>query len=80
MQQRDINLQRRVAKQPQELKLGCYFPGHQVQDYDLQRSDILMIGPAFGHYEDVLILQRFDRRKLIRHFDRHTSLPFKPGV
>ena len=41
-QKGDINLQGGVGKGAQKLQLGIFFERHQIQDHNLQRTDVLM--------------------------------------
>ena len=58
VQQGHFHLQRRVAQQAQQLGLGGDLGGHQVEDGDAQRADILVAGACFAHHEDIFAFQR----------------------
>ena len=58
LQQGHVHLQRAVGQQPGDLRLGGDLGGHQVEDGDLQRPDVLGQGPLPVHDEDVLRIQR----------------------
>ena len=71
LQQRDVGLQRAVTEAPQDLCLGLHLRGHQVQDEDLQRTDVLGVGPPLSHDEDVLGLQDRSGRQVVGDLDGH---------
>ena len=57
LQQGHVHLQRRVGQQPGDLGLGGDLGGHQVQDQDLQRADMLGRCPLPVHNKDVFLVQ-----------------------
>ena len=57
LQQGHVHLQRRVGQQPGDLGLGGDLGGHQVQDQDLQRADMLGRCPLPVHDKDVFLVQ-----------------------
>ncbi len=57
VEQGHLHLQRGVAEQAQELGLGGDLGGHQVQDGDAQRTDILVAGAFLAHDEDVFAFE-----------------------
>ena len=67
----DVDLQRRVGKHSQELELCLFLLGHQIQNAQLKRTDILMGSPVFVYDEQILILEYFLYRQIILYFDRH---------
>ena len=51
MQQNDLHLQRRVGQQAQQLGLGLFLGGHDIEDRDAKRTDILFLSPLGSHDE-----------------------------
>ena len=58
LHERDVYLQRRVGEHPEQLRLGHFFGGHQVDDGNFQRADILGRSALAGHDKNVLPFQR----------------------
>ena len=56
----DLQLQRRIREQTDEVGLCGYLQGHQVQNGNLQGTDILGSSPRIVHHKDILILQNID--------------------
>ena len=56
-QQVHLHLQRRVGELAHDLRLGGNLGGHQVQDQDLQRADMLGRCPLPVHDKDVFLVQ-----------------------
>ena len=69
----DVDLQRRVGQHSEKLELRLLFLGHQIQNTELQRADILMRSAVFIHYKQVFLFQYFLDRQVILYFDRHIS-------
>ncbi len=67
----DVKLQRRVREHPQELQLRILLLGHEIQNTDLQRTDVLMGRPLLFHHKQILFLQNLPDRKIVLHFNRH---------
>ena len=57
LEQVDLYLQGRVGKTAEDLGLRRLFVGHEVEKEYFQRSDILVKGTVFGHYEDMLVFE-----------------------
>ena len=57
LQQGHVHLQRGVGQQPGDLGLGGDLGGHQVQDQDLQRADVLCQCPLPVHDKDVFFIK-----------------------
>ncbi len=57
LQQGHVHLQRGVGQQPGDLGLGGDLGGHQVQDQDLQRADMLGQRPLPVHDKDIFLVQ-----------------------
>ena len=56
VQKLQMHLQRRVAEQSGKLCLGFDLGRHQIEDQNLQRTNILCCGTVFRHNEDILTL------------------------
>jgi hypothetical protein len=56
----NLNLQRGVRKETDEVILGLLLDGHKIKHTDTQRTNPLHICSIIVHYEDVLLLERFD--------------------
>ena len=67
----DLYLQRGIAQQAGKLCFRVDLCGHQVQDEQLQRADILRDGTRFGHHEDVFFRERPDGGQLVWNLDGH---------
>ena len=52
-------LQRGIGKKPEELQFGILFIRHEIQDGNLQLTDVLIMGTRIVHHKDVLMLQQF---------------------
>ena len=57
LQQGHVHLQRSVCQQPGNLGLGGDLGGHQVQDQNFQRTDMLRQRPLPVHDKDVFLVQ-----------------------
>ena len=55
--QRQLDLKRRGSDQSGELGFGLDLLGHQVQQTDAQRADILKVGRTPAHDHDALVAQ-----------------------
>ena len=73
--QLQMHLQRRVAKQTAELGLCDNLGRHQVQQQDLQRTDILTNGPGLAHDKNVLLLQNAGSGQIIGNLNGHGVPP-----
>ena len=72
----DLDLQRRIAEQAQELRLRDVLDRHEVQDEDLERTDILAVSAVGIHDEDILSLEDMSGRQIIRYLDWHENTSF----
>ena len=52
-----FDLDGRVAEQPEELRFRGFLGGHQVEDGDVQRANVLRQSAALIHDEDVFLGQ-----------------------
>ena len=57
-----LHLQRCVRENADEVGLGRNLDGHEVEDRDAERADILSARPRRVHHEYILLLQQFYRR------------------
>ena len=73
LQQFDLHLQRRVGQHPQKLELRLLLLGHQIQNTELKRADILMRRAVFVNHEQVFLFQYFLDRQVILYFDRQIA-------
>ena len=71
-----LDLERRVGELAQQLGLGDDLSGHQIQDKQVQRADVLMDGAVFSHDKDVLSLQNGPGGQRVGDSDRHRKAPF----
>ena len=56
MHQLNIHLQGGITEQPENLGFRLNLLGHNIENQDLQRTDVLLLCPVMGHDEDILIL------------------------
>ena len=69
--QLQMHLQGGVAQNPAQLGLCDDFCGHQVQQHDFQRPDMLGLGPGLLHDENVLFFQGLRRREIVGYLNWH---------
>ena len=74
-QQLQLHLNRRVAQQARQLRFGGDFGGHQVQQEDFQRANILRFRARIGHDEYVFAPQRAGGGQVVRNADWHDDVP-----
>ena len=55
----DFQLQRCIRQQTYQVGLCRNLQRHEVQDGNLQRTDVLIMGTRIVHHKDVLMLQQF---------------------
>ena len=72
MHQLQMYLQGGVAQQSGKLGFRCNLGGHQVQQNDLQGTDILGNRPVLGHYKNILLLQDIHCRKIVGNLNRQS--------
>ena len=65
LHQLDLNLQRCVREAAQKLGLRHGLVGHQVENQDFERADVLMQRAVLGHHEDVLVFEHGSCRQRI---------------
>ena len=53
LQELYMDLQRRIGQLAQQLRLGYDLRGHQIQDQNIQRTNILMHRAMLCHYENI---------------------------
>ena len=71
--QLQLHLQRRVGELAHDLRLGGDLGGHQVQDQDLQRADVLGKGALTMHDEDIFVVEGIVSRQGLGDDQRHSS-------
>ena len=76
----NIHLKRRVGDHAQQIQLRVLLLGHQIQDRNLQRTDILMNCPCLVDHEQIFLFENFSDRKVILNLNRHVLLPPAPGT
>ena len=77
MQQLHLDLKRRVGQLAQQLGLGNDLGGHQIQNQQIQGTDVLVHGPELRHNEDVFPLQSSSSGERIGDFNGHgKDLPY----
>ena len=74
LQQGHMHLQRGVGQQPGDLGLGGDLGGHQVEDQDFQRADMLGSGPLPVHDEDIFFIQGIVSGERFGDDERHNVL------
>ena len=67
----DLQLNRKIRKDSEYVKLGIFLQRHEIENGDLKRPYILRDRPALIHYEYVFILQYLFDRKIVLYLDRH---------
>ena len=78
LQQADLDLQGRVRKLAQDLRLGDDLGGHEVEQHQLQRADVLMDGSVLRHHEDVLTFEDVGGGQCVGYLDGHGETSDKP--
>ena len=73
LQQGHVHLQRGICQQTGDLGLGGDLGGHQVQDQDLQRADVLGKGALTMHDEDIFVVEGIVSRQGLGDDQRHSS-------
>ena len=71
VEQLHLYLQGGVGQLPQQLSLGHDLRGHQIQDQQLQRADVLVHGPVLCHDKDIFALQSGGGGQRVGNFDWH---------
>ena len=74
LKQLDLDLKRRVGELAQDLGLGGDLRGHEVQQEELQRADVLVHRAKLRHDEDVLALESGGCGQRIRNADGHGEI------
>lgn len=74
LEQFDLDLKGRVREFAQELRLRLDFRGHQVQDENAKRTDVLVDRAMLRHHEDVFALEYASGRKRVRDSDWHGQI------
>ena len=68
-------LQRRVAQKARKLRLGRDLVGHQIDEHDAQRTDVLSAGALLAHDEDVFLPEHLGGGQGIGDLNGHAALP-----
>ena len=63
--ERDLDLERRVGEHAQKLQLRVLLDRHQVQDADLERTDVLVDRALLVLHEQVFFFQFLPHREII---------------
>ena len=71
LNQLDFHLQRRIAEKAGQLGFGGDFGGHQIQNADAQRTDILCGSPQLVHDKNVFAFKYAGGRERLWYFNRH---------
>ncbi len=69
--ERKLDLKRRRPDEPCDLRLGLDLVGHQVQQADLQRPDVLSCRGALVHDHHALALEDFAGGQGVGNLDGH---------
>jgi hypothetical protein len=71
LDQRQLDLQRRRAEQTGDLRLGLDLVGHQIEQPDTHRPDVLAHRIDLAHHHDAFGIQGGAGGKVVRNLDRH---------
>src|SRR5258706_7710116 len=71
--ERQFDLKRRRTHEPCDLRLGGDLVGHQVQQRDAQRPDVLARCITFPHDHQALRFERAASGQFVGNLDRHSS-------
>lgn len=69
--QRQIHLQRGIAKESAQLRFRDDFCGHQIQKNNFQGPNMLGSGPILIHNENIFLLQYIGCGQVIGYPNRH---------
>ncbi len=72
-----LNLQRRIAEQAQKLCLRDVLDWHEIQDENLQRTDILTVRTVSIHDENILSFKDMRGRQIIWYLNWHENTSFR---
>ena len=61
----NLQLQRRVGKQTDQVCLCRYLQRHEIEDNHPQGTNVLHVSPGVVHHKDVLVLQQLDGGQFI---------------
>ena len=75
--QLQMDLQRRITQNTAQLGFRDDFCRHQVQQHDLQRTNMLGLCPGLFHNENVFVLKNTGSRQIIGYLNGHGSCPPK---
>ncbi len=68
-----LHLQRCCAEKTRNLRLGGDLVRHQIEETDLQRTNILTNGICFAHDHNALGLENTGCWQIVRNFNRHVA-------
>ena len=68
--ERDVDLQRCIGQLAQDLEFRILLQRHEVEDHDLDRTDVLMDRPVLIHHEYIFSFKDLLYRKSVSDFDR----------
>ena len=71
----NIQLQRCVRQGAQKLQLRILLQRHEIQDHNLQGTDLLQIRLILPHYKNVFPVQNLPCREIILNPYRHLFFP-----
>ena len=66
-----LHLQGGIAQQAQKLRFGFNFSGHQVQNGNFQRADVLRRCALFRHYKYIFIFKDLPCGQFVWNLNRH---------
>ena len=71
----DVDLKRRIGERAQQLQFRILLQWHQIQNCDVDRTDILMYRTVLIHDEYIFPLQNFSCRQVTLYFNWHSFSP-----
>ena len=73
MNQFQLHLQGRIAQKTGELGLRVDLGGHEIEQQDFQRTDVLGDGTRLGHNENIFFGKSLYCRQLVGNLDGHVG-------
>ena len=73
LDERDVDLKRRVAQKSYELRFRCFFGGHEIENCNLYGAYVLPYGASLVHNENLFVGEAFERRQTFGNNYRHNS-------
>jgi hypothetical protein len=68
-----LNLQRRVTEQTRKLGFCFDFLGHQIEQKNAKRTDILRNRTRLGHDKDIFVIKYLNGGEIVRNFNGHSD-------